>query len=361
MARAKGYLAIIGRKKAATWGTAVACAANNGMQLTSIETAGNLTFSENNGLNSTVQRDHGIPGNVVVSVKVQGNLRYEDQILGIMAMVMGTAGAPTTVDTSGKQHVFKVKADTDGLFDSVAYEILKDTKVFEIPAVKWTSFTIRGRSGQPIEFSAEGIGDNLVTNSAVNTTVTIDTITGSANMEIAHFKHAVFYMNAQTGADFAAPVPPAASTDDPGVVGFELTVSRGHEAVFSTLRPGLSVEPRPTGFFEVSGSIDFQDLDGTRNFGHVDNQLTPTAQKAKLVLTGATLCGSATQKYQFNFWLPYVRLGEGKPGVPGPEGQTWSIPFKSEKVPTIPTGFTATYVDAVTIDAYNKLTTDFLA
>ena len=356
MARAKGYQAIVARKKGSTWGTAVACAAGSGVAVTSIETPGNLAQADNMQINGTVQPEHQISGNTAVSVTLRGNLRYEGICEYIMAQVMGTSPVPSVVDVSGQQHKLKVLDDTEGIFDTVAYELVKDTKVVEIPSVKWTQFTVRGRSGNPIEFEAQGIGDDyLYGTSAVNTLVTIDTTTMSANNEVAHFKHSVTYMNAQNGADFNT------ASDDPGCVGWEFTVSRPHEAVFSTLRPGLSSEPRPTGFFDVSGSFDFADLDATRNGPIVLAQKAGTAQKAKIILTGTTLCGNATQKYTMNFWFPYISLLDGKPGVTGPEGLTWSIPWKSTKVATIPTGFTAGYVDSISIDLFNKIATGLLA
>ncbi len=347
--RAKGFLAILGIKKATTWGTAVACSTGDGVGFGSLDIPGNLAWTENGQINGTVQPDPDVSGNKSVPVTVKGFLRYEGWHR-IMAKVMGSTTTPTTVDTSGMQHILKVANDVDGIFDTLAAELIKDTTVLEIPSVKWHQFTISGKSGQPCEFEAQGIGDDYkYGTSATNTTTSIDAVTISTNAEVAHFKHSVVYVNAQTGADFAT------TTDDPGLTGWSVTVSRPHEPVFSTLRAGISAEPRRTDApFEVSGSFEFQDLESARNSPLVTAQLAGTAQKAKIVLTGATLAGSSTQKFGMILWLPYIHLADGKPGVPGMGGQTWSIAWKSKKVAAIPTGFTTGYTDSVTIDIFNK-------
>lgn len=360
MARGKGFAGIVGRKKATTWGTAVAPAALGGFEVTSIETPGNLALVDNNQINGTVQPGAKLAGNVAVTVTAKGHLRYEGGWLYALAQLMGTAGAPTTADVSGKQHVLKVNSNTDGLFDTVCYEIIKDTTVVEVPSCKWNRFTLRGRSGQPLEFELQGIGDayNWGT-SATNTTTSVDSITYSANAEIALFKHAKVLMNAQSGADFSDTL----AGDQLPVTGFEVTIERPMEAVFSTARPGLSTEPRDTGWFVVTGSFDYPDLDSAtgKNAAYIATQITGTPQKAKIVITGSTLAGSATQYFQLNLWFPYLQLADGKPSISGPEGLTWSQSWESKAVATIPTGFTATYTHSITIDAFNKIATDLLA
>jgi hypothetical protein len=355
MAIGKGFQGICGHKKAATWGTAIVVGAANGIQVLSLDTPGNQTWGPNAAINGTIQSDPSIPGNKVANVTLRTHLYYEG-VHPFIAHVMGTAGVPATVDTSGKAHVFKVLNDTVGIFETLAYEIVKDTTVVELPGVKWHTFTISGSSGQACTFEAQGIADDyLYGTSATNTTVTIDSVTVPTNKEIAHFKHSTVLMNAQSGADFAAPVGTAASTDDMDVSGWSFTVRRPLEAVFSTLRAGLTSEPRPTAdMFEVSGSLDFASLDSARNALAVTGQLAGTAMKLKITLTGATLAGAAASKFAFTFWFPYVELGEGKPAMSDAGTLKWSIPFVSKKVAAIPTGFTATYTDAITIDNVNK-------
>lgn len=365
MARAKGFQGIVGVKKGTTWGTAVACAALSGVEVRSVDTPGNLAIEPIRGISGSVTALTPVPGNKNVSVTMAADLRYEG-LETLLALVMGTAGVPATVDTSGRQHVLKINNQVDGIFATLAYELIKDTLVVEVPSVKFTGFTIRGRQGRPIEVEFRGIGyDYLYGTSAVNTTTTIDTVTLTANRDWALFKHAAVRINAQNGADFGT-----APADTVSVTGFELNVERAMEGRVSTRYGDKVMEPIETDFMKVTGSLDFPDVDtGTATGGSsalAADQLTyantaATAKKMKIVLTSPVLCGAATQYYQYNFWLPYVVLGEGKPGIPGPEGQTWSLPFESFGVSAVPTGFTATYTGALTIDNFNKVTTDALA
>jgi hypothetical protein len=171
----------------------------------------------------------------------------------------------------------------------------------------------------------------------------------------------VVSINAQSGADFAA-------GDVVYCSGFEISVDRAMEGRVSTERGDKVSEPIETDFMKVTGSLEFPTVqDGTGGSSALAAaQMTyantaATAKKLKIALTGTTLAGAATSKFAHNLYFPYTVLGEGKPGIPGPEGQTWSIPFESFHVGTIPTGFPAGYTGAITHEITSKLTTDPLA
>lgn len=361
MARAKGFQGIVGVKKATTWGTAVVPAALDGVIVKSLDTPGNLGLEPIRQMTGNVTTLPPVPGNKTVSVSLTTDVRYEG-LEPLVAMVMGTAGAPATVDTSGKQHTIKINKQHDGIFATLAYELIKDTVVVEIPSVKFNSFTLKCSSGKPAEITFKGLGDDYkYGTSASNTTTTIDSVTVPANLDWALFKQAIINYNAQSGADFSG-------TDLLYCTGFEITVERPQEGRISTERGDKISEPIETDFVKVSGSLEFPTVqDGTggssalaaAQLAYINS--AATAGKMKIKLTSTTLCGATTNYYQWILWLPYVVLGEGKPGIPGPEGQTWSIPFESFHVGTIPTGFTAGYTDALTIDIFSKRSTDALA
>jgi hypothetical protein len=294
-------------------------------------------------------------------MSMQTDLRYEG-LEPLLAFVLGTAGAPSTVDTSAKLHALKINNQIDGIHATVAYELIKDTTVVEVSTVKFTGFTIRGRQGRPVEIEFRGVGHQYkYGTSSTNTTTTIDTVTLPTNLEWALFKHAVLNYNAQNGADFSG-------TDLLYLTGFEVNVERMMEGRVSTEFGDKASEPIETDFMKVTGSLEFPDVNtGTGGSSALAaDQLTyantaATAKKMKLSLTGATLAGAATQKFAHVLWFPYVVLGEGKPGITGPEGQTWSVPFESFAVSAVPTGFTAGYTGALTYDVYSQRATDALA
>jgi hypothetical protein len=362
VARAKGFQGICGRKKGVTWGTAVAVGAGDGIEVLTLVPSGGTAMIEDRQLTGRVSQREASPGLRNVTVTMTTGLRYEGNGRDI-AQVMGLAGVPATVDTSGRRHAFKVKDDVDDIFETLAYESIKDVKVEELPSVKWNRIVVRGRAGERVEIEVSGIASDWKDDSAVNTTATIDTVTMPSNREFAQFAQAVLLMNAQGGADFTP------ATDYLEVASFEITIERALEARFGTGAAAgaadRTLEPIPPadGFFMVSGTFEFPTLrDGVGgNAAFLAEQMALTRKKATLTITSPNLAGSATEFFKHKLWLPNLQFGEAKVGIPGPGGPTWSIPFKAWHVTTIPTGFTAGYVDALTWENVNQDAVDPLA
>lgn len=356
MARAKGFQGIVGRKKAATWGTAVEVGAGDGIEVLSCTPDGSTQPIEDMQITGRVTQRESSPGNRNVTAALATALRYEGNEHDI-AMVMGTAGVPTTVDASAYQHALRIADQLDGLFATLAYELVKDTKVIEIPGVKWNQLTVRGRANERIQLELSGIGFDYEDASSINTTTTIDNVTLPSNREYALMSQVVASLNDQDGADFGA-------GDVRYITGFEIQVARALEGRVSTQFGDKPDEPIETGFAKVTGSIEFpavQDGSPGGNLAFIADQMALTRKKAKLAITSPNLAGAATQYFQHVLWLPNLQFGEGKPGIGGPEGPTWSLPFMAYHVPTIPTGFPAGYVDALTWEAFSQLATDPLA
>ena len=355
MARAKGFQGLVGRKKASVWGTAVAAGALDGIEVLSVLIDGSTQAIEDLQITGRVTQREATAGVRQVSVALATALRYEGNEFDV-AMLMGTAGVPATVDTSARNHLLKIADQIDGIFGTIAYEIIKDTTVIEAPSVKWNSLTLRARQNERVQLELAGIADDFEPASAVNTTTTVDTITLPATREYADFSQCVLELNAQSGADFAG-------GDVLYVSGFEMTIERAMEGRVSTEHGDKVSEPIETGFAKVSGSLEFPQVgDGTGgNSAFLADQMTLARKKAKLTVTSPNLAGAAAQYYQHVLWLPNLQFGEGKPGIGGPEGPTWTLPFSAWHVDTIPTGFTAGYLDAVTWEVFNQNSADPLA
>jgi len=353
--RAKGFQGIVGRKKGATWNTAVVPAAADGIEVLSVVPSGGTDLIEDNQITGRVTQREASAGLKNMTVVLRTALRYEGNGFDV-AMVTGLAGAPTTVDTTGKLHVFKIKDSMDGIFNTLVYESVKDTKVEELSSVKWNKLKISGKSGERVEIEISGIVANWTDASGTNTTTSIDSITLTATREYALFHQAVLWMNAQSGGALSG-------SDAVRISEFEINVERGMDARFTTGGGQVCDEPIENGFLKVSGSFGFAALeDGTGgNAAFLAEQMAATAKKATLAISSPNLAGSATEKYSWKFWLPNLQFGAAKVGIPGPGGPTWSIPFTAWHVATVPTGFTAGYLDAVTIENTNRLTTDVLA
>jgi len=355
MSRAKGFQGIVGRKKGSVWGTPTVPAAGDGIEVLSCVPSGGTGLIEDNQITGRVTQREASPGNRSVTVVLRTALRYEGNGREV-AYVLGTAGTPATVDTTGRKHTFKIKDDLDGIFETLAYEILKDAKVEELSSVKWNKLKISGKAGERIEIEVSGIAHDWSDASAVNTTTTIDSITLPANREFALFAQAVLLMNAQGGAGLAG-------SDAVYISEFEINVERAMDARFSTGGGVRCDEPIPSGYAKVSGSFGFAALqDGTGgNAQFLAEQMAGTRKKATLTIASPNLAGSATEFFNHKLWLPNLQFGEAKVGIPGPGGPTWSVPFVAWHVATIPTGFTAGYLDALTWDNSNQDAVDALA
>lgn len=358
MAKGKGYQSIVGLRKASTWGTAVACGAGHGLEVLTVGLKADRGIVSDMSITGTVSQRQGDKGNIVAGGDIVLPMRYEG-IGQLLAAVLGTAGAPSTVDTTGKKHIYRPAATTDGIFWTLAYEILKDAVIYEFDSVKITGFSIKATIPGRIELTVRAIAKGFTDASAINTTTTIDTITQSANLEIAQARQLVVRLNAQTGGALGA-------SDAKYLTAFELNVDRPLEADFTTEFGDSTSEPMPPSgdaFLKVGGVLTFSQYDNGGTGGNSPfplEQYNRTLKKMDWTLTGDNLAGAATSKYQFVGYHPMVVFGEGKPTLAaGALG--WSIPFTAHHVSAIPTGFPTGYVEAVVIENVNQGATDVLA
>lgn len=356
MARAKGYQGIVGLKKATTWGTEVVPASTDGIEVESLEVNGGAELIPDNQITGVITTKPSSLGNHKVDVTIKTALRYEG-LEPLVALVLGaTAGAGSTVDTSAKQHVIKPKNDRDGIFATLAYEYLKDTKVAAIPGLKFTNIKISGKQGERIMLEATGIGDTWTDASASNTTTTIDSITLPSAREYATFSQVVFKMNDQSGGSLAsAPIY---------IQGFNLEIDFPTDANVTTERGNKTSEPLPSGFATGKLTLDFAVAqDGTGgNVVFLADQIAGTAKKAKFEITSPTLAGAASQYFQWLIWLPYVQFSPvAKPGPSQPGAISWSQEANLHHASAAPTGFTSGYLEMVVIDIFSTRAADALA
>src|SRR5262245_8405748 len=127
MAIGKGALSVCGLKKATTWNTPVAAGAGDGVGYKSESFKSDVELIPDEALTGSVQQLTGDQGGKKFAGELVVPLRYEDVAYVAVAMIMGTAGAPTTVDTTAKKHVLKMANSLDGLFSTLAFD--KQAKV----------------------------------------------------------------------------------------------------------------------------------------------------------------------------------------------------------------------------------------
>lgn len=356
----KGYLVTAGLKKATVWSTAVACGALDGFLFDSIDANAKRDYIRDTSMGHG-QRTQlpGYAGNFALGAGLQMPLRYGGMnIKRFIAAIMGTAGVPATVDTTAKQHTLKMARDLTGLFWTLAYEIDKDTEIFEYTTLKITGITLSGEQGKALSLAVKYVAHSLNqnTSSGTNTTTTIDTITlPTDGVEEVLFSQAQLLMNAQAGAGFSVPV--LGTLNDGHVIeAFSLDIDGKFRAEkYNTEYGDKTAEPQQEDHTEIKLNLKFSEY-GTGNRGKqtLVDQLAKSQKKAKLSFTSANLAGSVTQKYAHVLWMPRLVFEDGAPGVADKGEPKWDATAVLHHVDTIPTGFTAGYTDALTWEVFDK-------
>lgn len=360
MPKGRIFQGILGLKRNTnSWGgAALACGALDGIKVLAAPLQANKQLIPNMSIQGRSTQTKNDKGNLVIQGDVfSAELAYEG-FERALAGVMGTAGAPATVDTSARLHKFRIK-DALETWWTLAYELVKDTLVYEFNTILLTGFSIKSSQGGRIELTIRGIGHDFSDASVINTTTTIDTITVPANsVQAALFRHLVARLNDESAGALGA-------SDVRYISAFEINVDRNLQLDFTTEFGDKTSMPIPPAsgdaFTKVTGSITFSQLDTASPGGSTGlpaKQLAGTSQKIDIVATGDNLAGAATQKYGMNLYLPSIQFGDGKPHF---GGLGWTLPFTAYHVGTAPTGFDALDVDALTIWMYSQRNTDALA
>lgn len=361
----KGFQSLAGFKKASVWGTAVACGALDGFLYNSIGGKPSRDVIEDQSMGAGRRTAFpGYAGNYKLAPTLDMNLRYGGyNVKRFLAGLMGTAGSPSTVDTSGKKHTLVMAQDLAGLFFTLAFELDKDTEVHEYTTVKLVRMALSGQIGQALKltFSLAAHGFNQNAGSGTNTTTTIDTVTlGTDGTEEVLMSQVQLLVNDQTAADFTLPSFPTLNSALV-VEGFELTFDpKLRVGKYNTQFGSNEAEPIQEDHTDIRLNLKFSEY-GAGNRGNqvVVDQLAKTLKKAKLTATSPNLAGAATQKYQHVLWMPMLQYWDGAPELTDKGEPKWDATMKCHEVATAPTGFT--YTKALTWEVFDKDTVDPIA
>jgi hypothetical protein len=281
-------------KKAATWGTAVAAAAGDGIM--------GLPWSADPD-NATIVDDSlgqffatsSTPGETKLDASFNAYARYNDKVmLTMLAALFGTAGVPATHagGTLSKDHVLKIAQQTDGLFFTLAAK-LGTGFVEEIPSWKIAKGVFTFETGKPVQVQFTGPGIDLVVDSAVNTIGTFASVTVLETANRAYMGQAVFRMNDASGGALAGgdKIAPSKAV---------LTLERKLAGVYGAYNDAgagrdLIDEPTNDGQFSASLSLTFPRL--ANNTGRLKIK-AHTPQKLDITLTGPIIEGA----------IPYIML-----------------------------------------------------
>ena len=339
---------LIGLKKAATWRTAVAAGANDGILILSEsfkQTIEHLN-DDSAGL-AFIQRTD--KGKIDAGGSLEAYMRYEGLDV-LLALIMGTAGAPTVQGVTAAYINSYVMADNlAGLFATLSM-LKKSDKVFEFPSVKLNKFSLSGESNAPVKLTVDGIANKLELASAVNTAGTLASLTyPDKGNRIIMNKDAHFWLGDESDAALS-------TTDVIYPSGFELSFPRPMEADLTVGNEDVD-EPVGEGFPEVTLTLNFPRYNDA-NHTHFTDWEALTRKKMEIYFKGALI--ESTYYYEFKISLPNLKVMDPDAAISGPGKIPVSLSFKVLGTDTAPTGMTG-ITQPFQIDVQNKRTTDPLA
>ncbi len=335
-------------KKASTWGTAVACGANNGIVVlpTNIKRDSPITVDDSMG--RFFSKD-GLPGPLKVEGDIPAYLRYDGLDL-LLALYMGTAGAPTLQGSGAYAYTYKVKTLLDGLFCTVAKHM--KNYIDEYPSVKITGIAIKGEVGKALQVTISVVCQNKVVASVINTTTTFTNVTWFEEQNRVRFSEGVFRMNAQGGAALGS-----GNTIYPSA--FEFTTKRKLAGEYSTqyisaINQELIDEPCGDGTLESTLKLTFPRHTSSTN---IDALVSDSRKKMDITFTGALIGGAYYRQFKLQF--PHLQLKNVDP-VDAQGNIKEPIEFVVHGCASAPTGMTG-LTDPFWISGINRLSTDPLA
>lgn len=286
-------------KKAATWGTAVACGASDGFLSLPSSLRRDAEIDVDDSLGQFWSQD-GTPGAVKVEGDIPLYLRYDGCDL-LLALFMGTAGVPTTHagGTLSKDYAYTLADNTDGLFASFARHY--KNYVSEIPSLKVVGLTLKGEQGKPLQLIAKCVGNNIALD-GTNTTATFASVTIAETRNRIQFAQGVFRMNDQGGIALGV-------GDKIGPSSFELTAMRKLAGTYGSYATGgansqdLIDEPENDGTPEVTLKLQFPKHTGKTRLVDLGNDVR---KKCDITFTGAIIEGAIPKLFKIE--LPHLQM-----------------------------------------------------
>jgi hypothetical protein len=296
----------IAAKKTAAWGTALACGASSGFLFLPSSIKKSVGFDKDDSLGLTYSKD-GMLGGIDVAGDLPAYLRYDSLDL-LLAMFMGTAGAPTQQGaTAAYAYAYTWADNLDGLFVVIA-QYMKNF-ILEYPSVKIVGLTIKGERGKALQVVFKVIAINKVWDSAINTTGTFANVTIPDVANRVLFSQGVIRMNAQTGIALA-------TGDKIYPTSFELSAQRKLKGAFTGANvftsgsnsQDLIDEPINDDFPEITLKLTFPRLSATTNLTLLSGD---TRQKLDMTFTGGLI--ASTYYRTFKIECPNLQLMNDDP------------------------------------------------
>lgn len=344
MSSVSGREVKVALKKAAAWGTAVACGAGDGILCLADSLSKKIANEVDNSLGLPYAEERDL-GNITVEGGLPAYLRYDSHDRPI-ALAMGSTQAPTQQGVTAAYANSILLADNiDGLFASLA--INKIINVDEFPGAKIVGFTIKGKTGTPVEIEYTLQCDDKVVASAVNTLVSFANVTYVEKANRVLFSQGVFRINAQAGIALA-------DGDKVYPSEFEFTFKRNLKGEYVAGSANKIDESTNEGLPEIKLKLTFPRYTATT---YIADLYADAKKKMDITFTGALIEGA----YYRQFKLQFPNLAPTEADAPTKEAKLDNVvEFDCLATTVAPTGM-AGILKPFQVDVINKRTTSPLA
>ncbi len=341
-----------GFKIGSVWNTPVVLGAGNGFLGLDLGLKADATNIKDDSRGQLFAAD-ATAGEVKCEGSVPAYLRYNDRVvLSMIAMVMGTAAAPSVHagGTLSYDHILKVALKNDGLFGTLC-GMPGSLGVESIPSWKPNKVVFKWATGKPCEVNISGPGVDVVLD-GTNTTTTFNNVTILERANRLYTAQSQLWLNAQSGGALSA-------SDKVDYASLELTFERKQKGIYGTYVSAdtnprdLIDEPTGDGMFEASLKIDQGRTKTLTPRADLKNNIS---KKAAIVCTGPIIEGGIP--YTITFEMPHLK----PTSYENPYGSgiiANSRTFDVLGAETAPTGMTGN-TDPLWIKIVNKLSTSLL-
>jgi hypothetical protein len=337
--------------KGATWNTLIALGTNHWVALTGSSLKKDVEWVEDEELKGKATMGPPTPGAEPIrgALRWHGDYRQAPHML-MHAILLGSAGAPTLVETGVYLHVMKFQPTIDGLFASVGVDLAgKDVHGFKSVKPTRGVITIAGAGRWQEEFDSIGAGFDATISSGA-WTYRYDPNGNGARKIVG--PQVVVRANTHAGGALGG-----GDVVKPRRIVVE--IARAQEGDFPVGQTYME-EPILSGWSTVRVTLEFHAMTPEQLALFRDNRDANTPLKMDIKATHGTLLGS-TQFRQRNLYFPKIFVRDCPTEIDGPGPQPLTVSLEAVASDVLPTGFPTGYTNEVIEEAQFELSTDLLA
>lgn len=343
MTVALGTVAKLALVKGATWGTAVALGTGHRAPFVSCGLDYQRDQVPNDDISGRHVRQSSQVGNAFVDgpLVISGDYTQRQHLL-LAAVMMGTAGVPTTVEAGVYKHALMLTPDVQGLFLSAGLDY-GGVDVYGFNSIKPTRRLIQIASGGRLDETYEFVGRGVDKTLASSGWTYNDDPTDGGTRRILH-RQMVVRANASAGGALG-------SGDIVYPTQVEIDINRGHVQEYA--QAGEPEEPVPNDWGSVTVRLTFYGMSAALLALFRDNRDTGTPLKLDAVCDHGTLLG-ATQNRTRAFYFPKLMVTECPNSVPGPGRLPMTVAMTAHVAASDPTGFPTGYGAVEMVDEWQN-------